>query len=246
MPRFSFEDADKYGGGTSRSYFSLKDDGDTAKIHLLGDDMNDFPGYAVHRVPVGDGYRYVNCLREAGEPADVCPFCAEGKHEPEISKVWAKLFIPLYNIEADEVQIWERGKTFFRELSQYCAHTPHMSEAVTEVTRSGKKGDTSTTYRLYQLNEKDKFNIADVEDDIPEILGTIVLDKTAEDMEYYLDRGSFPDDISENNRRDDARRPSRDRDEGTSRSSGRESRARRGEEPRRRPNRSNDEEIPFN
>lgn len=243
MPRFSFEDADKYGGnGASRSYFSLKDDGDTAKIHLLGEDMNDFPGYAVHRVPIGDGYRYVNCLREAGEPAEVCPFCAQGKHDPEISKVWAKLFLPIYNIDADEVQIWERGKTFFKELSQYCAHTPHVSEAVTEVTRIGKKGDTQTTYRLYELKESDGFNIADVQDDIPDILGTIILDKTADEMEYYIDHGSFPDAVSENNRRDDARRPARD--ESPSRSSGRESRARRGEEPRRRPSR-NDEDAPF-
>lgn len=238
MPRFSFEDADKYGSsGSKSSYFSLKDDGDTAKVHLLGNDMNDFPGYAVHRVPIGDGFRYVNCLREAGEPKDVCPFCAEGSHDPDISKVWAKLFIPLYNIEDDEVQIWERGKSFFKELSQYCAHTPHVSEAVTEVTRSGKKGDTSTTYRLYELKEKDDFNMEDVADDMPEVLGTIILDKTAEEMEYYLSHESFPDSVSENNRRDDARRPQREESEG------RESRARRGEEPRRRPRR--DDDAPF-
>lgn len=236
MPRFSYEDADKYGGsGSGRSYFSLKDDGDTAQIHLLGDDMKDFPGYAVHRVPIGDGFRYVNCLREAGQPVDVCPFCAEGKHSPDISKVWAKLFIPIYNIDADEVQIWERGKNFFRELAQYCAHTPHASEAITEVTRSGKKGDTSTTYRLYEMKEKDNFDIENVRDEIPEIIGTIVLDKTAEDMEYYLDHGSFDDNPSAGRSR-----ASRSDDvpfEEDNRRGGRESNARRGEEPRRRPNR---------
>lgn len=241
MPRFSFEEADKYGSsGGKSSYFSLKDDGDTARIHLLGDDMNDFPGYAVHRVPIGDGHRYVNCLREAGQPADVCPFCAEGSHDPEVSKVWAKLFIPIYNIDADEVQIWERGKTFFKELSQYCAHTPHVSEAVTEVTRSGKKGDTSTTYRLYELKEQDDFNMADVEDDMPEILGKIILDKTADEMDYYLQHGEFPEgNVTSDNRR------SQQREEAPAR--GRESRANRGEEPRRRPsrNRDEDEELPF-
>lgn len=246
MARFSYEDADKYGSSSKRSYFQLKDDGDTARVHLLGDDMNDFPGYSVHQVPIGDGYRYVNCIREAGEPKDICPFCAD--RDPKISKILAKVFIPLYNIDADEVQIWDRGKTFFKELSQYCAHTPHVSEVITEITRSGRKGDTSTTYRLYEMKETDDFNMADVADEIPEILGTIILDKTAEDMDYYLDHGDFPDSVSENNRRDDARRSRRDDDlpfeEDTPRR-GRESNARRGEEPRRRPSRRESAEDEF-
>ena len=195
MPRFSYEDADKYGSkGGGTAFFSLKDDRETAKVHILGNDMNDFPGYAVHRVPIGDGHRYVNCLREAGAPITDCPFCAEGRHNPEISKVYAKLFIPLYNCNTDEVQIWERGKTFFRDLASYCSHNPNVSEVVTEVERRGKKGDTSTTYGLYALKEEDNFDIENVREDIPEVLGTIVLDKTAEDMEYYLRRGDFPEE----------------------------------------------------
>lgn len=193
MPRFSFEDADKYGSsGSKTNFFSLKDDGDKAYVHLLGNDMNDFPGYAVHRVPVGDSYRYVNCLREAGAPVTDCPFCALGKSDMEVSKVHAKLFIPLYNCDTDEVQVWERGKTFFRDLASFCSHNPNASEVVTEIERRGKKGDTSTTYGLYATREQDDFNIENVREDIPEILGGIVLDKSKEDMEYYVKRGSFP------------------------------------------------------
>lgn len=203
MPRFSYEDADKYGNSGGRgAFFQLKDDGDKAYVHLLGDSMNDFPGYAVHRVPIGDSQRYVNCLREAGEPAEVCPFCAEGRNDPEISKVYAKLFIPLYNIDADEVQLWERGKAFFKKLSSYIAHTPNASKAVTEIERVGKKGDTKTDYNLYeQRGEDDGFDIANVQDDIPEVLGTVILDKTSEDMEYYLKRGEFPENSSKNDER---------------------------------------------
>ena len=198
MPRFSFEDADKYGSsGNKTNFFSLKDDGEKAFVHLLGDDMNDFPGYAVHRVPVGDGYRYVNCLREAGAPVTDCPFCAEGKHNPEVSKVYAKLFIPVYDCDTDEVKIWERGKTFFRDLSSYCAHNPKVSEVVTEIERRGRKGDTSTTYGLYATRESDDFKIENVADDIPEILGDIVLDKTFDEMEEYLKTGSFPGQSNE-------------------------------------------------
>ena len=230
MPRFSFEDADKYGSkGGGVNYFSLKNDKDTAKVHFLGNDMKDFPGYAVHRVPIGDSYRYVNCLREAGASIDDCPFCAEGKHNPEISKVWAKLFIPLYNCDTDEVQIWERGKTFFRDLASYCSHNPHTSEVVTEIERRGTKGDTSTTYGLYALKEDDNFDIENVREDIPEILGDVVLDKTADDMDYYLRRGAFPDNSSNND------------DSGVTRRGQREDREERSE--RRTPSRRrNDEE----
>lgn len=210
MPRFSYEDADKYGSkGGGTNYFSLKDDGEIAEVHLLGDDMNDFPGYAVHRVPIGDSHRYVNCLREAGAPIDDCPFCAEGKHNPEVSKVWAKLFIPLYNCYTDEVQIWERGKTFFRDLASFCSHNPHTSEVVTEIERRGKKGDTSTTYGLYALKKEDNFDIENVREDIPEILGGVVLDKTADEMRYYLERGSFPDSADAGATRRDTRSSSR-------------------------------------
>lgn len=211
--RFSYEDADKYGSKGGRgSFFKLEDDGDTALVHILGDDMKDFPGYAVHRVPLGDSFRYVNCLREAGAPIDDCPFCAEGKSNPEISKVYVKLFIPLYNIDADEVQTWERGKTFFRTLGSYISHTPNASKVVTEIERCGKAKDTSTTYNLYEKKgEDDGFDIANVRDDIPEVLGDIVLDKTADDMDYYLRRGEFPD--SSNNNDKEIRRRSDTRDD---------------------------------
>lgn len=193
--RFSFEDADKYGstGGSKTNFFSLKDDGDKAYVHLLGDDMNDFPGYAVHRVPVGDGHRYVNCLREAGAPVTDCPFCALGKSDPEISKVHAKLFIPLYDCDTDEVKIWERGKQFFGELASFCSHNPEASKVITEIERRGKKGDTNTSYRLYETKENDDFDMQNVIDDVPQILGDIILDKTKAEMEQYLKTGKFED-----------------------------------------------------
>lgn len=194
MARFSYQDADLYGGSSSTNginYFSLKDDGDKAYVHLLGDDMNDFPGYAVHQVQIGDKKKYVNCLREAGAPITDCPFCAKGKNNPELSKVWAKLFIPLYDCDKDEVKIWERGKQFFGELASFCSHNPNASTIVTEVERRGKKGSTDTTYRLYATNENDNFKLENVADEIPEILGDVVLDKTKEEMEQFLNTGRF-------------------------------------------------------
>lgn len=215
MPRFSYEDADKYGGNSSANFLSLKNDGDKAYVHILGNDMNDFPGYAVHKVTVGDKSRYVNCLREAGAPITDCPFCAEGKHDADISKVHAKLFIPVYDCDTDSVKIWERGKTFFRVLASYCSHNPNVSEVVTEIERCGKAKDTATTYNLYPTREQDNFSMENVQDDIPNVLGDIVLDKSKSDMEYFVAHGVFPNsgdaEVTRrgSDRDDDRRTPSR-------------------------------------
>lgn len=207
MGRFSYEDADRYGGQGGNSFFSLKDDGDVARVHLLGNDMGDFCGYAVHEVTIGDRRKYVNCLRSYNDPIDNCPFCASKKYPVKV-----RLFIPLYNIDAGEVQIWDRGKQFFRELSSYCARNPKVASVITEIERRGKKGDTSTTYGLYKVEDSDK-TLEDFKDDIPEIIGGIVLDKSAEEMQYFLDRGSFPNDADDGDDEPVRRRSRDDRDD---------------------------------
>lgn len=224
MARFLADDADKYGGnGGGGSFFKLENDKDVARVQLLGNDMNDFPGYSVHEIEVNDKKRYVNCLREYNDPVEVCPFCAAKK------KLVAKLFIPLYNIDEDEIQVWERGKKFFATLSSYCARNPEVVSVVTEIERNGKPKSTDTTYMLYatkDVPERDK--LEDFADEMPEILGRYVLDKTADDMEYFLDEGEFPDEDSNDEDEAPRRRES--------------SRRERDEEPRRRPSRRGREE----
>jgi hypothetical protein len=226
MARFSYNEADKYGSTSSGgSYFSLKNDGDKAEVRLLGRDMNDFPGYSVHEVEVGDRTVLVNCLREYNDPIDVCPFCAAKK------KIQAKIYIPLYNYDDGEIQMWNRGKSFIRTLSSYCAHNKDVSEVVTEIERQGKAGDMKTTYGLYKVDmiADDEKSLEDMQDEIPEVLGRYVFDKTADDMEYYLKHGDFPSEDS-----DDApvRRRGRDKDDSDreERSSRRTSRNRSDEE----------------
>ena len=62
-----------------------------------------------------------------------------------------------------------------------------------EIQRNGKPGDTQTTYEIYRSDEPaDDTKLEDF--DMPEVLGSVVLDKTAEDMEFYLEEGYFPPD----------------------------------------------------
>lgn len=200
MARFSFEESENYGQSNSGSFFSLKDDGDTAQIRFMYRTIDDVQGYAVHQVEIGDKKRYVNCLRAYNDPIDMCPLCqAQYKVNP-------KLFLKVYNLDTNEAQIWERGKTYFQRIASMAAHYKPLCDEIIEVQRSGKKGDKKTTYEFFSI-ENSEFDLDSVE--CLEPLGTIILDKTADEMNYYLNEGTFPDDgenASENRREEVTRR----------------------------------------
>jgi hypothetical protein len=189
MARFSVNDADKYGGQGGAGYFSLKNDKDTAKVRFLFDSIEDVEGYAVHQVEIDGKKRYVNCLREYGQPITDCPFCA--------AKMFTsvKYFVPLFNLDEERYQTWERGKKFGAKLTSMCARYPHLVSHVFEIERNGKAGDAATTYEIYE--ESDDPNVTMEDFDVPEVLGTIVLDKTADEMQEFLDYGSFPSEANE-------------------------------------------------
>ena len=184
MARFKYDEADHYGGQGGAGYFRLKDDGDIARVRFMYESIDDVEGYAVHQVEVDGKKRYVNCLRSYNDPIDNCPFCREKKFQQ------AKLFIPLYNITEDKVQIWERGKKYFQKMSSLCARYDNLVSHEFEIERNGRAGDTKTTYEVYEVG-KDETTLEDLPE-IPQIIGGLVLDKSAEDMEAYLETGSFP------------------------------------------------------
>ena len=198
MGAFKASDAERYGGQGGGGYFSLKNDKDVARVRFMYDNIDDVIGYAVHEVEVDGKKRYVNCLRSYGDPIDDCPFCKAHKFQA------AKLFVPLYNEDTERVEMWERGKKFFAKLTSLCARYDHLVSHVFEIERNGKPGSTQTTYEIYPVTEDDI-----TLDDLPEvqkIIGGIVLDKTAEEMQTYLDTGYFPDTEAEQPVRRSARR----------------------------------------
>ena len=189
MARFRADEAEHYGGSGGAGYFSLKNDKDVATVRFMYNGVEDVTGYAVHQVEIDGKKRYVNCLREYNQPKDTCPFCRENMFTS------AKLFIPIYNVDQNRTQIWERGKKFIAKLSSLCARYPHIVSHTFEIERNGQKGDTNTTYEIYPVGEDDT-----TLEDLPEqndVLGTMVLDKSADDMEFFLENGYFPPDGDE-------------------------------------------------
>ena len=191
MARFDARNIDNYGSKSGGSFFSLKNDKDTAQVRFLYNGVDDIEGFSVHRVKVGDREKYVNCLRDYNSPIDDCPLC-KSRQFP----VQAKIFVPLYNEDVGEIQMWERGKTFYSQISGLCSRYPNTVSQVFDVERNGKPRDTSTTYNFYPVGSPDGTKVQDILDDlgldsVPTPLGSMVLDKTADEMEYYLTHGDF-------------------------------------------------------
>ena len=201
MARFNAHEADNYGGQGGGGFFSLKNDKDVATVRFMYNTIDDVEGFAVHEIEVDGRKRYVNCLREYNQPVDDCPLCAAKQ------RVLAKVFVPVYDEETQEIKIWDRGKTFFSKISSLCARYNPLVSTPFEIERNGKKGDTNTTYETYAL-ETDDLTLEDFPE-VPELLGTLILDKTYEELEFYLDNGYFEEDVE--NAAPPQRNPVRDR-----------------------------------
>jgi hypothetical protein len=189
MAKFNANEIDNYGGNGGGGFFSLKNDKDIATVRFMYNNLDDVQGYAVHEVEVDSKKRYVNCLRNYNDPVDMCPLCAARY------RVLAKLFVTLYDEESGEVKIWDRGKTFMSKLSSLCSRYNPLVGTPFEIERNGKKGDTNATYETYAL-ETDGTTLEDLPE-VPELLGTLILDKTFEELQYFLDNGEFPDNGEE-------------------------------------------------
>lgn len=194
MATFNVSDADKYGGQGGGGYFSLKDDGDSAEVQFMYKSAADIMGCSVHQVQVGDKSRYVDCLRSYGEPMDKCPFCAN-QNGGNIKPASVKFFIPVWH--EGVLKTWERGKAQAQDLMALAAEFGDLSSQVIKVVRKGRKGDTKTGYTFIpKPNIQPEVSINDV--DVPNPVGTIVLSKSVDDMDYYVAYGKFPSDDSGN------------------------------------------------
>ena len=194
MGRVSFNDMDNYKNeGSSASFFRLKNDKEVAQVRFMYNGIEDVEGVAVHTVDVpGAQYgRDVNCLRAYNEPLDECPLCKAGY------KAKVKIFVPLYNVEADEVQIWSRSKSYGAKLSGICsryAKKCNLVNNIFEIERNGAKGDKQTQYNEF-LVDTDDVELEDLPE-IPDPIGTAVLDKSFEELEYYVENKDFPGNSS--------------------------------------------------
>ena len=184
MGQFNANEVDNYGGQGTGGFFSLKNDRDVATVRFMYNTMDDVKGHAVHEVEVDGKHRYVNCVREYNEPVNYCPLCEAQ------NRVLAKFFVPLFDEASGEIKIWDRGRTFTQKISGLCARYNPLVSTPFEIERQGKKGDTATRYETFAL-ETDGTTLEDLPE-VPELLGTLILDKSFEELAAFVANGAFP------------------------------------------------------
>ena len=186
MSKFHVMDAEKYGGQGGGGYFSLKNPGDSARVRIMYDRFEDIECYAVHQVVIGGKKRFVDCLRSYDEPVDMCPMCKAGIFTQ------VKIFIPLYCVDEDRIKVWERGKTYIPKLKAlFEAYAKERSLAAT-VFKITKTEDELGKFSFEIAAEyTGSMEVEDFEDSPSPVYGGLVLQKTAAELEHYLEIGSF-------------------------------------------------------
>ena len=193
MGRISSEYIEEYekSDGSSSEWLKLSDNGDVARVQFLYDKYEDLETFACHKVKTGvsesgrDIERWVDCKRDYNDPIDMCPFCAAGIPVKPVT------IVRMFDHKDNKVKIWERGKTFRKKLESLFNRYPKLSDMVFEIERNGAKGDKKTSYELYPMPDVEPLDVSDVEK--PDFIGTVILDKTPEEMNYYLQYNAFPE-----------------------------------------------------
>lgn len=195
MGKVNLNDVDNYKGNQGAGFFGLENDKDVATVRFCHEGADSVEIIACHQIEVDGKKRKISCLRNYDDPVDMCPLCASG------NPVQLRFFLHLLEYERNrdgftgkyEKKVWERGRSFQKELLGLSARYNPLCDTAFEIERQGKKGDTQTKYGVYPMNytlEELPISNDDLEND--SVLGTIILDKSASDMEYYLENGEFP------------------------------------------------------
>lgn len=199
MARVALGQMDRYSSG-NRGFFKLADDGDVAQVRFLYEGEEDLDIFCVHKINVGGQERYVSCLRDTPDaPVDDCPLCREGNGRMvrmflQIAKV-TRLDPKTSDDVAWESQIWDRGPNFAKKMDSLCRRNKPLHGTLFEIERCGKAGSQDTTYEVYQIKQ-DGLKL----EELPakkELLGSVILDKSYEDLDAFVLTGQFPDEAEE-------------------------------------------------
>lgn len=138
----AFKSIEAFNDDHYRYTFRLTKDGESADVIFLYRAKSDMLIGPAHYIKSPEYSGYVECC-ELG-----CPACARN-----IRKDSGKLFIPLYNLNTQRIEFWDRNKSFEYVMDRdVFDHYPNPSEYVFTVTRHG-------AYRGGESNDKVTYSI---------------------------------------------------------------------------------------
>lgn len=132
--------------GERANYFSIKENGGTRRVRFLYNTIDDVFCDVIHEFRVNNKTTQVKCLNPMQENANACPLCAKGHFQK------VKLYIPLLDVDTNEILIWNRSKSYAQQLMGLMARNNPLSGKVFEITRNGAPGDMKTSYGIYPMD----------------------------------------------------------------------------------------------
>jgi hypothetical protein len=143
----------KYSGGNggNTSFFSLKNDGESATVRFLyGDNPEELDWFVVYKVSIGGKDRYVKQNRE-NDPLAMAGF------KPSIRGI---IQLVKEN-EPSKVLLWDRGRPQLEQLIVLMNQYGPLKNMPYNITRKGAKGSKETSYFIMPLMSQTQVTLAD-------------------------------------------------------------------------------------
>ena len=161
------------------NYFVLRNDGDYADVIFLYRGVSDVLVADAHYINSHDYMGYVHCCGRG------CPACGKG------IRVQNKLLIPLYNIDSDKIEFWDRSMFFENQLNQdVFSKFPNPSEFVFRITRHGMARDVNTTYEISAVGKNEALPydviLAKFNTKVPDVYENVIKEFTAGELNLML------------------------------------------------------------
>lgn len=128
----AFKSVNEYNG----NLFKLPNDNDSADVVFLYRSSAEQLIADAHYIKSPDYSGYAHCCG-AG-----CPACARGW------KVENHFFIPLYNVQNDRIEFFDRTTRFLSQMAAVFSAYPNPSEYVFKIIRHGAAGSRDTRYEI--------------------------------------------------------------------------------------------------
>ncbi len=157
-------------------------------VQFFGNNEEDIDAFAVHTVDC-DGFQYgrdVHCLREYGEPTEMCPLCQAGLQRK------TALILSMVDVKTEKVCIWSRGvgrgNAFISNLQSIFNRNQPVNKKLFGIERFGEKLDTSYTIFRYEQDDLQPLDMTQFKKPDTE---KAILKLTKQQMEEYVDTGKW-------------------------------------------------------
>lgn len=193
----AFKSFAQYQEDKNGEFFVLPNHGDSADVVFLYKNIEQVLVADVHYIS-SPGYKgYVHCCGNG------CPACnyvpANGKYRG--LRLDHKIFIPLYNIQKNKIEFWDRS-TFFESVlhTEVFSKFPNPSEVVFRITRNGQAGSRETTYDITPVGRNTlsyEQILATFNTTFPEGYSVICKEMSPDDITKALSANNTPSDLTD-------------------------------------------------